>query len=872
MSRDKLFLIDGNSFCYRAYYAIKALSTSRGSPTNAIYGFIMMLRKIITEERPKYLAVAFDVKGQTFRHKMFHAYKTQRRPMPEDLIQQLPVIKEIIKAYNIEIFEKEGYEADDILATVVEKLKDKDIEIYLVTADKDTLQLVDERVKVYNPYSKEATLYNRKEVEEKFGVSPQRIPDILALVGDEADNIPGIKGIGEKTAQRLLQQFHSLDKLLENLAEVKLPQLHQTLTENQEQLKLNKTLVTLDKDVPVKVTLEDLRLKEPCRDKLCRYFQELEFKGLLKELIQEGKTEFHSDVKEIRQRAEWNAAVEKIKKEKIWAFQFQTTIDAEGLEKIVGLGIYYVKDIPGFIPLSGDSQISLKDLSEIFTDADTLKVCHDLKKKKLILDRENLTIGDNSFDVMLAAYLVNPSRKNYSLEDIALVYLDNPLGLSFLQAKESSGMCCEEAEIIFRLHTVLSRELQKKELWQLYKEVELPLVEILFSMEKRGVYLDTDFLKKMSGELNARLDNLMQEVLKTAGRPFNLDSPKQLREILFTELKLAVIKRGKTGPSTDEEVLTKLSPQHKLPGLILEYRELAKLKSTYIDALPSLVNPKTTRLHTNFNQVGTETGRLSSNAPNLQNIPVKTEFGRQVRKAISVKGKDCLLLSADYSQIELRILAHLSEDETLISAFNNNLDIHTHTAALIFSVPEGQIDTQQRGMAKTVNFGIIYGMSPFGLAKELNIEVERAEEFIQSYFARYPKVKDYIESRIKEARQKGYVTTIFNRRRFIPEINSFQQGIRFFAERTAINTPVQGSAADIIKLAMIDIHKEIQRQGLEAYLILQIHDELLFEFSKDYLDNLIEIVRNEMENVVKLNVPLKASLKVGRDWLEMKAV
>ena len=883
-----------------------------------------MLRKIIQDEQPEYLAVAFDMKAPTFRHKMFEGYKIKRRPMPEDLVGQMPAIKEIIGAYNIPIFEKEGFEADDILATIVNKLKGPNLEIYIVTGDKDILQLVDNGVCVYNPYHKETTVYNRDDVRERFGVEPEYIPDVLALAGDDTDNIPGIRGVGEKTAQELMRQFTSLDRLLEHIDEVKKENLRDTLKKSEEQIRLNRKLAVLEKNVPLEVKLEELKLRPPQIDELSRLFKELEFRNLFKELMTQNSQAVMFNFKVIDSKKGFLELFEKIRARKEFAFELYTGVTASDKGRIRGLGLYtfaatkpypalriaqdgskdgerkrtkghgwslvtqyqfrtnsglqpgeidYGEDGPYIVQLdTGNSPVLLDDLAGLFKNESCLKICCDLKSVKSILDPEGMTIKGAVFDVILAAYLVNPSAPSYALADISLEYLGRFPSSGFMEPEDPALKAGEAAGIIFELHGILLRELETRELLKLYKEVEIPLVDVLFSMEKKGVYLDVEFLNKMSQELNGKIDNLRKEIFHIAGGQFNLDSPKQLREILFVNLRLPIMKKGKTGPSTDEEVLVKLSPMHELPRLILEYRELAKLKSTYVDSLPELVNPETERIHTSFNQAGTETGRLSSSNPNLQNIPIRTEFARQIRRAISSQKREDLLLSADYSQIELRILAHLSGDEALISAFNSELDIHAHTAALIYSVPEEKIDSRMRSVAKTVNFGIIYGMSPFGLAKELGIDVVEADKFIKSYFERYPKVRSYIEAKIEEARTKGYVTTILNRRRFIPGINSSNQGIRQFAERTAINTPVQGSAADVIKLAMLKIHEKISGTKLDAHLILQIHDELLFEFPRDSLKDLIKIVRNEMENVVKLKIPLKTSLKVGHNWLEMELV
>lgn len=862
--REKLFIIDGNSFCYRAYYAIRGLSTSQGVPTNAIYGFVNMLNRIIKQNNPQYLAVAFDRKGPTFRHKLFEDYKIKRPPMPEELVVQLDMIKQIVGAYNIPIFEKEGYEADDIIATIVHKLQSPQLLICIVTADKDVLQLVSNGICVYNPYNKENPLYDLTYIREKFGVEPEAIPDFLALTGDSTDNIPGIKGIGEKTARDLLKKFRSLDNLFAHKDEIEKENLIKTIEREKEKIFLNRKLALLDRDIPLEVNLEDMRIKPPDKNRLVSIFKELEFKHLLKDLLKEEENRAEIETIEIGKKIDWSLYLKKLRDKKKFSFVLKT--DDNSILK--GVYIFYGEEIL-FISLDRNiSEIGKEELMLIFADESLEKICHDFKKIKSLVDSNGMEIKGYVLDVMLASYLLNPSSSGYTVEDIAFEYLDISLHGNISQDIYEK----ETVKIIFLLSEVLEQKLKEKQLLELYVNLELPLVDVLYAMEKKGVYVDVNFLQDLSEDLKRRITGIEKEIFRISGEEFNLDSPKQMRKILFENLKLPVMKKVKTGPSTDEEVLVKLSKLHPLPALILEYRELTKLKSTYVDGLLASIDNKTGRVHSNFSQVSTETGRLSSSNPNLQNIPIKTEFGRQIRKAIAVPDKEHLLLSADYSQIELRILAHLSRDKALIDAFNNGIDIHTHTASIIFSLPMDKITPQMRSIAKTINFGIVYGMSPFGLAKELDIDLQEAERFIEAYFVRYPGVKKYIEEKIKEARENGYVTTILKRRRYIPHINSPQQTLRQFSERIAINTPVQGSAADIIKLAMLNVSKAISERKFDAYIILQIHDELLFEFHQRFLDDLKEIVRKEMENVVKLDIPLKVSLRTGFNWLEMKEI
>lgn len=860
--REKLFIFDGNSFCYRAYYAIKGLSTSKGMPTNAVFGFVNMLKKIIEEENPRYLAVTFDMKGPTFRHKLFEEYKIKRPPMPNDLVIQMDIIKEIVKAYNIPIFEKEGYEADDLIATMVSKLKSQRLFIYLVTADKDVLQLIDDMVFIYNPYRKDNPISDLKYVNEKYKLKPEMIPDFLALVGDEIDNIPGIRGIGEKTAVQLLEKYQSLENLLSHIEEIEKEEIRHTLEKEKDKIILNKKLALLNKDIPLEVNLDDLRIKSPDKNRLFRIFKELEFKSFLRDLVKDDIIKLGIEIERIKEDKKFDTFLDKIKKEKIFSFILKI---GENL-KLEGVYIGCEGDKVFYIDLT---EINKETIAKLFSNENLIKVCYDIKTIRKVINENNTLIKGKIFDIMLISYLLNPSAGNYSLADIALEYLD--FLPSFIFREVSDEIYNQESvKIMLRLFNLLNKELLEKELLDLYLNLELPLIDVLISMEKKGVYINIEFLKDFSEELNRKTQEIKKEIFQIAEREFNLDSPKQLREILFDKLKLPIIKRVKTGPSTDEEVLIKLSEFNRLPKLILEYRELAKLKSTYVEGFLSAVDKKTQRIHTTFSQINTETGRLSSSQPNLQNIPIKTELGKKIRKAISVPDRNHLLLSADYSQIELRILAHLSQDDALIEAFNKGIDIHTHTASIIFCLPMEKISQEMRSFAKTINFGIIYGMSSFGLSKELNISIEEAEKFIATYFMRYPKVKKYMEEKIEEAKTKGYVTTLLNRRRYVPYLNSHNQLIRQFAERVAVNTPVQGSAADIIKLAMVNIYKKILTKNLNAFLILQIHDELLFESHKNSFNDLVELVKEEMENVIKLKVPLRVSLKKGDNWAEME--
>jgi DNA polymerase I len=879
----RLFLIDGNSFCYRAYYAIRNLSNSKGQPTNAIYGFITMLNKLVKDQNPDYLGVAFDLKGPTFRHKKFEEYKITRKPMPGDLVSQMPLIKEVLGAYNIPIFELQGYEADDILATVATKAMIRSIDTFIVTGDKDALQLVNEHIKIYNT-NKEGFIFDSKKVEQEFQVGPDRIIDLIALMGDASDNIPGVLGIGEKTAVQLIAEFGSLKNLFDNVDKIKSDSKRELLKKYKDQAEMSRELAVLDRQVPINVEFEELRLKEPDTSKLAALFREFEFKTLLDQVIE--RKELKADYK-LLTKEDFKDFLKRLSHQDVFVFDFETTSPDPLQASLVGVSFCWEEGEAEYIDfrtMGLETEFVLKALKEVFEDERVKKIGQNIKYEILVLANHDIELKGIFFDTMIASYLLNPSKANHNLGAIALEYLNHKMiDISDLigKGKNQTTMdkvdiervckyCCEDSDVTFRLKEILEKELRQKDLFSLFEDVEMPLVEVLSKIELAGVSIDVDYLSEMSGHMQKKLEKLTRDIYEIAGCEFNINSPKQLQEVLFVKLKLPPVKKTKTGMSTDEEVLEKLALKHSLPKALLEYRELAKLKSTYLDALPKLINPNTGRLHASFNQTVTSTGRLSSSEPNLQNIPIKTEIGRKIRKAFIPKDKGSYIISADYSQIELRILAHLSKDKTLIQAFKEDLDIHKYTASLIFNVNEKDVTQEERSRAKTVNFGIVYGMSAYGLSKDLGIDVAQAQRFIDAYFERYPKVRQFIGDCIGEARENGFVTTLLNRRRYIPDINSDNINIRNFAERTAINTPIQGSAADLIKLAMIEIQQELKVRKLRALMILQVHDELVFDVPKPELDGLADLVKAKMENIMKLLVPVKVNVAVGKNWLELK--
>jgi DNA polymerase I len=885
MNKQRLFLVDGNSFCYRAYYAIKDLSNSKGFPTNAIYGFVTMLRKLMDSEKPDLLAFAFDLKGPTFRHKRYEEYKIHRKPMPDSLAVQIPVIKDIVKAYNIPIYEKQGFEADDIIGTISLLADQKGLSTLIVTGDKDALQLISKNTRVYSTH-KEGLIYDETKVKSRFGVGPEGVIDIMALMGDASDNIPGVPGIGEKTAVELISQYKSLDNLIKKIEDLKSPAKKNIIKQNMDKAYLSRELATIDREVDIDIDFDKMKVKEPGRESLLNIFKDLEFRKLVEEFSPKNKPEGSYGI--ISSKEEFDILVKSLNDNKQWAFDFETTSKDPMDCDIVGASFCWKENEAKYISFMNfpgtfsDKDYILKNLKPIFEDKSIRKIGQNIKYEKLVLRNSGIDLKGICFDTMVASYLLNPSKPNHNLSDIAMEYLGftmtdiieligkgkGKITMADVPLPDISKYCCQDSDVTFRLKSLLQKQLRDKSLDRLFDEIELPLIEVLSDMEFYGVNIDTNFLKHMSEAMQKRLGSLTQHIYKDAGCEFNINSPKQLSEVLFEKLKLPVMKRTKTGLSTDVDVLKALAIKHKLPKAILEYRELSKLTSTYVDSLPSLINNKTEKLHTSFNQTVTATGRLSSSSPNLQNIPIKTDIGKKIRGAFIPSFKNGLMLSADYSQVELRILAHLSGDSSLIKAFKDDVDIHKYTASLIFDCDEKDVDDTMRNQAKTVNFGIIYGMSPYGLSKELGIAPDMAKGFIDAYFSRYPEVGEYIQKQVEFAREKGYVLTMFNRRRYIPEINSSNQNIRQFAERTAMNTPIQGSAADMIKMAMIEIHQKLESKKVEGKMILQVHDELVFDLPKDELKALTEIVRTGMEKVVTLKVPVKVNITSGNNWME----
>lgn len=862
-----MFLIDGSSFCYRAFYAVRNLNTSKGQPTNAVFGVVTMLKKLMEEENPVFMAVAFDMAKPTFRHVRYAGYKEHRKPMPEELVSQLPFIRRVFDAYRIPVFEKEGYEADDILGTIARQASRHGFDVYLVTSDKDSFQLLGSNVKVYKPTREGYEIVDEQALRKKWGVRPDQVVEVMALMGDDTDAIPGVPGIGEKTAVELIQKFGSVDNLMKNVAQVPGQARRQALCEHLDQLKMSHELALLDTAVPIELNLNSLRVREPNQQALYELFQELEFKKLLKEMAPPKRACAAIEIRTVAQAGELSGLLEKMRRSgRSAVVPVRGGSDGVG-PRFQGIAVSFEAGSAWIIP----GREVPDSLRELLADPRFLKVCPLMKEFILVLLEQCLEFsGTGWWDPCLASYLLDPARPSHGVAALAEEFLQAPFGPA-----DAQGTAAMEAEAALRLYPRLEKEIEAKNLALLLEEVETPLAVLLARMELRGIGVNLDELRSLSKEIDRTLEGLTQQIHHLAGEEtLNINSPKQLSQVLFEKLKLPVIKKTKTGASTDEEVLKRLSSVHDLPAKILEYRELAKLRSTYVEALPKLVDPASGRIHTSFNQMVTATGRLSSSQPNLQNIPIRTELGRRIRRAFVPTQSAGLFLAADYSQIELRIMAHLSQDERLLEAFRNGEDIHRVTAAEIFHVPPADVTADQRSAAKTINFGIMYGMTPFGLSKELGIDPTEAGEFIERYFSQYPKVRVYLQRCLEESRRNGYCVTLFNRRRYIPELQAKDPVVRQFAERTAINAPIQGSAADLIKIAMIDLDRAMRAKGLRSSMVLQVHDELIFDIDGRELEPMKRLVKEIMEAPVlqgkplKLSVPVEVRLKVGSNWLE----
>jgi DNA polymerase-1 len=898
MEKPVLYLIDGSSYIFRAYYAIRRLSTSKGFPTNAVYGFASMIFKFLKDYKPAYLGIVFDAKGDTFRNEMYPLYKANRGAPPDDLVPQFDKIFEVVDAFNIPQFRMEGFEADDIMGTIARDYERRGIDVVLVTGDKDFTQLVSDKVTLLDTMKNKETL--TRDVIEKYGVPPDRVTDVFALMGDQVDNIPGVKGIGEKTAIGLIKSFGSLDNLLRNLDDLAEKQRN-LITEKKGDALLSKELVTIKTDIDLDMELEKFRYEGFYKARLWSLFDELVFMNLLRELgdgggpvekPDENRAVPYDNYSLILTEDGLDRVIGRIKETGEVSIDLETTSTDPMLAEIVGIALcpapheaYYVPVAHRSLADSSTRQLGLpavlEKLKPLIEDKGLRKIGQNLKYEFVLFEMYGVRLNGISFDTMIAAHMLDSSRISYSLDELCRLYLGHSMisyrdvtgtGKSKINFEEveleaAKVYSCEDADVAMLLAGILARELDELDLLRVYRDIELKFIEVLARIEINGVKVDAARLRELSKEFEAGLKDIEKAIFEEVGYEFNLNSPIQLRQVLFETLRLPQKKLTKTGESsTDVEVLNDLSKFHPVPEKVLEHRTLSKLKSTYVDALPRLINPRTGRLHTSFNPVGSSTGRLSSSDPNLQNIPIKTAQGRRIREAF-IPEEGCIMLSADYSQIELRLLAHFSGDDSLVEAFMTGSDIHQRTAAEIFGVTPDLVTPDMRRLAKSINFGIIYGISAFGLAKQLGTSVSIAKSYIDEYFKRYGKVRDYIEKSIGDAKSKGYAETLLGRRRPIPELASDDRNRKGFGERTAMNTPIQGSAADIINIAMIRIHERLA-SGFKTRMILQVHDELLFEVPGDELDEISRMVKEEMERAWTLRVPIVAEIGTGRNWAE----
>lgn len=894
-----LFIVDGHALAYRAYFAFirSPLVNSKGENTSAVFGFTRMLLLLLKKYRPRYLAVVFDSPEETARHREFPEYKAHRPEMPDSMVAQLPVIMDVVEALNVKVVVEPGLEADDIIATLARRARERGHDVKIITGDKDFYQILSDDVHIIRP-EKGTGLEDEigpEFTEERYGLAPARTIDLLALMGDSSDNIPGVKGIGEKTALKLLKDFGSLDAIYEHLDEVAPEHVREKLKSGRASAYLSRQLVTL-KEVPVDLSVDDLATGEPDAVKVTELFLRLEFHQMLRELaLKEEKADGPPRYRLVRE-TELRSLARRLASATELAVEVATTSTDPMRSELVGLSFCAAEGEAWYVPIADGAAVGFllgeeergialgaarEVLGPLLADERLAKAGHDVKYAAIVLEAHGLEVGGASFDTMIASYCLDPERRSHSLEDLALEFLhrrktsyeelfpagDRVKDIRGVPPEKLSRYACEGADDALRLKAVFGKNLRGLGLTKLFEEVEMPLCFVLKRMEQEGVAIDRRKLEDLSAKVTADLDRLTREIHAAAGEEFNINSNKQLQRILFEKLGLQTARRTKTGYSTDEDVLTELASKHPIAELILAHRQISKMKGTYIDALPRLVNPRTGRIHTSFNQTVTATGRLSSSDPNLQNIPIRTELGRDIRGAFVPRSGN-VLLDADYSQIELRIMAHLSKDRAYVETFREGGDIHARTAARIYNVPESRVDQEMRSRAKTINFGVIYGMGPRGLAGQLGIPIEEAKRFIDEYFETYPGVKAYIDRAVAEARGRLFAETLLGRRRLLPEITSEDSRMRSFSERIAVNMPIQGTAADMIKIAMIRIDRAIRERGMGSRMILQVHDELVFDVVPAERVPLEALVRESMESALALDVPVRVDMGVGRTWLE----
>ena len=908
----KLVLIDGNSIMNRAFYGImgsKTLTTKDGKYTNAIYGFLAILFKLLEDEKPEYIAVSFDLKAPTARHKLYDGYKANRKGMPNELAEQMPIIKEVLKAMNIDIVEKEGYEGDDIIGTLSKYGEEKGLEVIILSGDRDTFQLATDNVKIHIPRTKagktETEIYDRNKVKEVYGIEPKQLIEVKGLQGDTSDNIPGVPGIGEKTALSLIQKYETIDNLYKKLEagedDLKGKQ-KEKIEENKDLAYLSRTLGEINTQVPINDTLEELKTEEWDKPKVLEIFKELNFKRYIDRfnLLEESKNgnieNEHKEIKELYKVEK--KSIQDIKnilieqKEMIFYIDTDKDENQEKIikEKITGIGIFNPKSNESYY-INLNNKEDIQNLKDIFENKEILKIGIDIGKIYILLKQEQINLKGIKFDCSIAAYILNPTNNKLKIENLAEQYLEidvneeiqNKANQKQEQINLFDQLNSENQEenksnekkatyysyIIYKLQEVMTKQLEEINAIQLFNNIDMPTLEVLADMQWNGMYADENELNKFGDKLKEQLETKTKIIYEMAGEEFNINSTKQLGEILFEKMKLPVIKKTKSGYSTDVDVLEKLKSEDPIISEILEYRQLMKLNSTYVEGLKPYINPKTGRIHSFFHQTITATGRISSTEPNLQNIPTRFELGKQVRKIFKPeKGK--VYIDADYSQIELRVLSHMSEDKHMVQAFKEGQDIHKQAASKVFKTPIEEVTKEQRSNAKAVNFGIVYGISDFGLGEQLGISRKQAKKYIDEYLTEYEGIKKFMDNVIEKAKEQGYVETLFNRRRYIPELKSNNYMVRQFGNRAAMNTPIQGTAADIMKIAMINVHKELLEKNLKSKIVLQVHDEMMIEAPIEEAEEVKKIVKEQMENAVTLKVPLIADVSEAENWYECK--
>ncbi|PIR00879.1 MAG: DNA polymerase I [Nitrospinae bacterium CG11_big_fil_rev_8_21_14_0_20_45_15] len=894
-----LYLIDGSSYIFRAYFGIRHnLSTSNGLPTNALYGYVNMLNRVVREEQPDYLAVAFDCKEKTFRHEIFPEYKSNRETPPEDLQAQFPYFQPLTDAYNITTLKQPGFEADDLIGTLARRGAEAGLDVVIVSGDKDMMQLITDRICMLD------TMKNKwiraPEVLEKFNVTPDKVIEVMGLMGDSSDHIPGVKGVGPKTAGDLIGKYGSISNVYEHIDEITQKKVKENLERDKDQAFLSRKLVTIETHMPLDINMDQLKRRSTNIDDLRKWFTQFEFKSLLNDLGTEYSAEIADEsespapataperhYRTILEKEDFLALVQELKETKIFAFDLETTSKHPVQARAVGISFSWKEGHACYIPLDHrylgvpdqlDKQWVFETLKPLFEDPKLYKIGQNLKYDLIVLRNEGIALKGISFDTMLAHYILDPASRGHGLDDLAQKYLGiktitykdvtgagkNQLSFDEVEIEQASEYAAEDSDISWQLYKKFDTQIVDDDR-KLLLEMEIPLIDVLANMETAGILLDVPHLEKLSKEIEKKLAEYEIQIHAEAGEVFNINSPKQLAVILFEKLGLPAVKKTKSGYSTDVSVLEELADKHRLPELMLNYRQLAKLNSTYVSSLPKDIYSKTGRVHTSYNQTVAATGRLSSSDPNLQNIPIRAEMGREIRKAFIAQAGS-FLLAADYSQIELRLLAHLSGDPALRSAFENGEDIHARTAAEIFGQPLNAVNPEYRRMAKAVNFGIVYGLSPFGLSRQLKISQSESKAFIDQYFALYSSVKTFMDETIETARKRGYTLTLFNRKRYLPDLNSSNRQTRQSAERVAINSPVQGGAADLIKLAMIRLNRSLQENGMKSRMILQVHDELVLECPENEKDRITNMVKEKMESAVKLSVPLVVDIGWGKNW------